>query len=74
MKNWKKVFFTAAALVTIANAEPVFACIIPGLDRPWDPSTYWLSDTIDVADTANPSYFFGISVGREETFTIIPGT
>ena len=58
MKNWKKVFFTAAALVTIANAGPVFARIIPGWDRPWDPSTYWLPDTIDAADTANPSYFF----------------
>ena len=36
----------------------VFAHIIPGWDRPFDPPNYYDPDRISWADTNNPSFFF----------------
>lgn len=36
----------------------VYARIIPGWDRPWDPPNYYSLTSISWADTFNPSFFF----------------
>lgn len=36
----------------------VYAEVIPGWDRPWDPPNYYSHETISWADTNNPSFFY----------------
>lgn len=51
----------------------VFAHIIPGWDRPFDPPNYYDPDRISWADTNNPSFSSEISGGREGRSTTTRG-
>ena len=56
MSMKKKIVYLTILGVCSVGLIRGFAYAIPGIDKPWDPSTYWLPTTIDAADTANPAY------------------
>lgn len=54
----RKVIFMTMVFLLLLGMTGVYAKIIPGWDRPFDPPNYYSLTSISWADTANPSFFF----------------
>lgn len=56
----KKIFLLFMVLLAgfCVGYGIVYAEVIPGWDRPWDPTNYYSHEAISWADTNNPSYFY----------------
>lgn len=54
----KKILLLTTVGIAVFGANYVYAKIIPGYNRPYDPPNYYSETSISWADTNNPSFFF----------------
>lgn len=64
MRKMQKILLLTTAGIAVLGANCVYAKIIPGYDRPYDPPNYYSETSISWADTNNPSFFF-IDLARQ---------